>query len=165
MLGVSSTAWLSEPNMIRGGDKQHRAPCRYGEAPFRHQTTQTARRASCLATAPALLCWNQPTNRSGLLSSELGMDGSIGHALEVPNDGTAGREDPPRPGPTAQSGMDGQEVFRRAVTEMSDSSASVLEQVGLGVDDVRSRGSASGQHSNHRRHGASARGWTAARFT
>ena len=49
----------------------------------------------------------------GLLASELGMDGSVGHILEVPVDGTVGGPHQPDP---RESGiaMEGQEVFRRA---------------------------------------------------
>ena len=78
----------------------------------------------------------EPTDEPiGVLASELGMDGSIGHALAVPVDGTMGDRGYPDP---AMCGikMDGQEVFRRAVTTMAESSARVLEEAGIGLDEV-----------------------------
>ncbi len=78
----------------------------------------------------------EPTEEPiGLLSSELGMDGSLGHVLQVPRDGTAGDRvhlDPAQCGIT----MEGPEVFRRAVTTMTDSSNRVLSEAGLTLDDI-----------------------------
>lgn len=71
----------------------------------------------------------------GLLSSELGMDGSVGHILEVRRDGTEGDRQPLDPALCSLT-MEGQEVFRRAVTTMGDSSARALAQAGLSLDDV-----------------------------
>src|SRR5690606_6053866 len=65
----------------------------------------------------------------------LGMDGSVGHILEVPVDGTAGDRGPIDPRLSGIS-MEGQEVFRRAVTKMGESSALALEKAGLSLEDV-----------------------------
>jgi 3-oxoacyl-[acyl-carrier-protein] synthase-3 len=71
----------------------------------------------------------------GLLSSELGMDGSAADILKVPRDGTAGDRDYPLP---KESGfyMDGPELFRRAVVRMGEASSRVIERAGLTLDDV-----------------------------
>lgn len=69
----------------------------------------------------------------GLLSFEIGSDGTAGDLLCVPASGTEGRPDRPEL-PTIV--MEGQEVFRRAVTAMGDSSARVIADAGLTVDDV-----------------------------
>jgi len=69
----------------------------------------------------------------GLLSFELGSDGTAGDLLCVPASGTEGN--PLRTeSPTIL--MEGPEVFRRAVTAMGDASARVIEKAGLGLDDV-----------------------------
>lgn len=72
---------------------------------------------------------------AGVLASDLGMDGSVGHILEVPVDGTAGDRGPIDPRLSGIS-MEGQEVFRRAVTKMGESSALALEKAGLSLEDV-----------------------------
>lgn len=78
----------------------------------------------------------EPTDEPhGLLASDLGMDGSVGHILEVPRDGTMGDRGPLDPALAGVS-MEGQEVFRRAVTKMGESSLISLELAGLGVEDV-----------------------------
>jgi 3-oxoacyl-[acyl-carrier-protein] synthase-3 len=121
-------------NMIRGGTNN--TVLLVGTEKLHFVTNYTDRSTCILFGDGAGAVVLEPTDEPiGLLSSELGMDGSIGHALEVPNDGTAGERIHHDPANCAIR-MDGQEVFRRAVTEMSDSSASVLAQVGLGVDDV-----------------------------
>jgi 3-oxoacyl-[acyl-carrier-protein] synthase-3 len=79
----------------------------------------------------------EPTDEDGvgLISSELGMDGTVGHVLEVPIDGTVGgphRADPRMSGIT----MEGQEVFRRAVTTMSESTARVVADAGVSLDEI-----------------------------
>jgi 3-oxoacyl-[acyl-carrier-protein] synthase-3 len=70
---------------------------------------------------------------AGLLSFELGSDGTAGELLCVPASGTEGRADRPEL-PTII--MEGQDVFRRAVTAMGDSSARVIESAGLTLEDV-----------------------------
>jgi 3-oxoacyl-[acyl-carrier-protein] synthase-3 len=71
----------------------------------------------------------------GVLSSELGVDGEAADILCVPEFGTAGR--PGRPDPR-RSGiyMEGQEVFRRAVTKMGEASVAVVEKAGWELTDV-----------------------------
>jgi 3-oxoacyl-[acyl-carrier-protein] synthase III len=71
----------------------------------------------------------------GLLGSELGIDGSAGKFLEVPADGTQGNPEHRDPA-LCGIAMEGQEVFRRAVTMMAESSRNALESSGLGLDDV-----------------------------
>lgn len=71
----------------------------------------------------------------GVLESELGMDGSAGKFLEVPADGTQGDREHRAP-ELGGIRMEGQEVFRRAVTMMGDSSARVIEKAGVDLDDV-----------------------------
>jgi len=71
----------------------------------------------------------------GVLSSELGMDGSAAAILCIPRDGTSGDRDYPRPKESSFD-MDGPEVFRRAVVRMGEASARVIEQAGLRLEDV-----------------------------
>ena len=77
----------------------------------------------------------QPSDEAdtGLLSFELGSDGTAGELLCVPASGTEGRPDRTEL-PTIL--MEGPEVFRRAVTSMGDASARVVKEAGLTVDDV-----------------------------
>jgi 3-oxoacyl-[acyl-carrier-protein] synthase-3 len=70
---------------------------------------------------------------AGLLSFEIGSDGTAGDLLCVPASGTEGRVDRIEL-PTIV--MEGPEVFRRAVTSMGDASSRVVEEAGLGLDDV-----------------------------
>jgi 3-oxoacyl-[acyl-carrier-protein] synthase-3 len=78
----------------------------------------------------------EPTDEPiGLLSSELGMDGSVGHILAIPRDGTEGDRAPLDPRECA-IGMEGPEVFRRAVTTMGDSSARAIKDAGLSLEDI-----------------------------
>ncbi len=70
---------------------------------------------------------------SGLVASELGVDGTVADILCVPNDGTV------RPGSTSPATkivMEGSDVFRRAVTAMADASERVVTEAGWGVDDI-----------------------------
>jgi 3-oxoacyl-[acyl-carrier-protein] synthase-3 len=71
----------------------------------------------------------------GLLASDLGLDGSVYHILETPVDGTMGDRIHPDPTKSGVS-MEGQEVFRRAVTKMSESSVISLERAGVSLDEV-----------------------------
>ena len=71
----------------------------------------------------------------GVLASDLGLDGSVYHILETPVDGTMGDRGEPDPRKSGVS-MEGQEVFRRAVTKMSESSVISLERAGVDLDDV-----------------------------
>lgn len=71
----------------------------------------------------------------GLLTSELGLDGSVQDILHTPRSGSAGDIMPPSP---EESGirMNGPEVFRRAVVTMGEASARVVAGAGLTVDDI-----------------------------
>jgi 3-oxoacyl-[acyl-carrier-protein] synthase-3 len=71
----------------------------------------------------------------GLLSSELGMDGSAASILHVRRDGTSGDRDYPKP-EESRFEMDGPELFRRAVVRMGEASARVIEDAGLTLDQV-----------------------------
>ena len=71
----------------------------------------------------------------GLLSSELGMDGDSAEFLCIPGFGTVGDRVPDLPSEVGVQ-MDGQEVFRRAVTMMGDSSVRVVEEAGLDFADI-----------------------------
>jgi len=71
----------------------------------------------------------------GVLSSELGMDGSAASILSIPRDGTAGARDYPKP-EESRFQMDGPELFRRAVVKMGEASARVIEKAGLSLDQV-----------------------------
>lgn len=71
----------------------------------------------------------------GVLASDLGLDGSVYNILQTPVDGTMGDRTQPDPRQSGVS-MEGQEVFRRAVTKMGESSIASLEEAGLGLDDV-----------------------------
>ncbi len=70
---------------------------------------------------------------AGLLSFELGSDGTAGDLLCVPGSGTEGRPDETE---LSSILMEGRDVFRRAVTAMGDSSARVVAEAGLSFDDV-----------------------------
>lgn len=71
----------------------------------------------------------------GLLSSELGMDGTVYDILHTPRSGSAGSLTPATP---EESGirMNGPEVFRRAVVTMGEAAARTIEQAGLTIDEV-----------------------------
>ena len=71
----------------------------------------------------------------GLLSSDLGLDGGVYDILQTPVDGTMGDRRQPDPRESGLS-MEGQEVFRRAVTMMGESSIASLERAGLELDDI-----------------------------
>ncbi len=72
---------------------------------------------------------------AGVLSSELGLDGTCTELLIVPDMGTVGAprtRDPRRMGIR----MNGPEIFRRAVVAMGDASTRVVEEAGLRLEDV-----------------------------
>ncbi|MGA7097805.1 MAG: beta-ketoacyl-ACP synthase III [Acidimicrobiia bacterium] len=102
-----------------------------------HFLTDFTDRATCVlfgdgAGAVVLEPTDEPI---GLLASELGMDGSVGHILAVPKDGTSGDRGPLDPR-LSGIGMEGPEVFRRAVTTMGDSAVRAIEEAGLTLDDI-----------------------------
>jgi 3-oxoacyl-[acyl-carrier-protein] synthase III len=73
----------------------------------------------------------------GLLSFDLGVDGSATGLLEIP---AGGSRRPPTPDTVANGEhylkMAGQEVFRRAVRIVVDSATIALERAGVGVDEL-----------------------------
>ncbi|WKZ83024.1 MAG: beta-ketoacyl-ACP synthase III [Acidimicrobiia bacterium] len=69
----------------------------------------------------------------GLLSFELGSDGTAAHLLYVPASGTEGN---PLRQQTPSFLMEGPEVFKRAVTAMGDASMRVVEKAGLKLEDI-----------------------------
>jgi 3-oxoacyl-[acyl-carrier-protein] synthase-3 len=121
-------------NMIKGGS--HRTVVVVGAEKLHHLMDFTDRTTCVLFGDGAGAVVLEPTNQPvGLLSSDLGMDGSVGHILEVPRDGTAGDREPLDPRLSGIA-MEGQEVFRRAVTKMADSAQISLATAGLGLEDV-----------------------------
>jgi 3-oxoacyl-[acyl-carrier-protein] synthase III len=121
-------------NMIRGGT--NRTVLLVGTEKLHHVMDFTDRTTCVLFGDGAGAVVLEPSEGpGGLLASDLGMDGSVGHILEVPVDGTQGDRGPVDPAKCGIA-MEGQEVFRRAVTKMGESSTAVLEQAGLGVEDI-----------------------------
>lgn len=121
-------------NMIKGGT--HRTVVVVGTEKLHHLMDFTDRTTCVLFGDGAGAVVLEPTeDEVGLLASDLGMDGSVGHILEVPRDGTAGDRAPLDPRLSGIS-MEGQEVFRRAVTKMADSALISLERAGLDLEDV-----------------------------
>lgn len=121
-------------NMIRGGT--HGTVLLIGTEKMHHLLDFTDRSTCILfgdgAGAVVLEGSDEP---AGVLASDLGMDGSAGHILQVPTDGTMGDREHLDPAMCAIS-MEGQEVFRKAVTKMGESSLISLEKAGLGIEDV-----------------------------
>jgi 3-oxoacyl-[acyl-carrier-protein] synthase-3 len=121
-------------NMIRGGT--NKCVLVIGTEKLHYVMDFTDRTTCVLFGDGAGAVLLEPTEEDiGLLSSELGMDGSVGHILQTPRDGTEGDRDHPDPALCSIT-MEGQEVFRRAVTTMGDSSARAIEQAGLTLDDI-----------------------------
>lgn len=121
-------------NMIRGGT--NRAVLVIGTEKLHFVTDYTDRTTCVLFGDGAGAVLLEPTEEPvGLLASELGMDGSVGHILAIPRSGTAGEPGPSDPRDCA-IGMEGPEVFRRAVTTMGDSSARAIEEAGLSLEDI-----------------------------
>lgn len=121
-------------NMIRGGG--YRTVLLVGTEKLHHLMDFTDRTTCVLFGDGAGAVVLEPSDgETGVLATDLGMDGSVGHILEVPVDGTAGDRTPLDP---RKSGivMEGQEVFRRAVVKMAESSARALERAGVGLEDV-----------------------------
>ncbi len=121
-------------NMIRGGT--HRTVLLIGAEKLHHLLDFTDRSTCILfgdgAGAVVLEGTDEPV---GILASDLGMDGAAGHVLEVPIDGTMGDRVHPDPAMCGIS-MEGQEIFRRAVTKMGESTLISLDRADLGLEDV-----------------------------
>ncbi len=87
--------------------------------------------------AAAMVLSAAPEDGAGLLSWDLGCDGSAAGLLEVP----AGGSRRPASAETVANGehylkMAGQEVFRRAIRIVVESATAALERAGATVDDV-----------------------------
>jgi len=121
-------------NMIRAGT--HRTVLVVGSEKLHYHLDFTDRSTAVLfgdaAGAVVLEATEEPV---GLLNSELGMDGSVWGILRVPKDGNVGDPGPRLP---EEGGirMNGPEVFRRAVTTMSEAAVRTIEGAGLQLDDV-----------------------------
>jgi 3-oxoacyl-[acyl-carrier-protein] synthase III len=121
-------------NMIRGGTNN--TILLVGTEKLHFVTDFTDRTTCVLFGDGAGAVVLEPTDEPiGLLSSELGMDGSVGHILSVPRDGSAGDPGPIDPRESA-IGMEGPDIFRRAVTTMGDSAARAIKDAGLSLEDV-----------------------------
>lgn len=83
--------------------------------------------------AGAVVVEADATDDAGLLSFELGADGSAGDIICVAGSGTEGD---PGPGHRMKISMEGPTLFRRAVEAMGDASIRVIEQAGLGLGDI-----------------------------
>ena len=121
-------------NMIRGGTNQ--TVLLIGAEKLHYVTDFTDRTTCVLFGDGAGAVVVEPTDEPhGLLASDLGLDGSVYHILQTPVDGTMGDRADPDPTKSGVS-MEGQEVFRRAVTKMSESSLISLERAGVDLEDV-----------------------------
>ena len=121
-------------NMIRGGT--HKRVLVIGSEKLHYYMDFTDRSTSVLFGDGAGAVVLEPTEADeGLLSSELGMDGDAAEILCIPGFGTSGDRVPDLPSEVGVQ-MDGQEIFRRAVTMMGDSSVRVVEEAGIAFEDV-----------------------------
>ncbi len=121
-------------NMIRGGT--HRTVLLIGTEKLHHLLDFTDRSTCILfGDGAGAVVLEGSDGEVGVLASDLGMDGAAGHVLEVPIDGTMGDRVYPDPAMCGIS-MEGQEIFRRAVTKMGESSLTSLDKAGLGLEDV-----------------------------
>lgn len=121
-------------NMIRGGSNE--TVLVIGTEKLHHLMDFTDRNTCVLFGDGAGAVVLEPSsNDAGMLASNLGMDGSVGHILQVPVDGTQGDRGPVDPA-LSGIGIKGQELFKRAVAKMAESSVMSLAEAGLNVDDV-----------------------------
>jgi 3-oxoacyl-[acyl-carrier-protein] synthase-3 len=121
-------------NMIRGGTSQ--TVLLIGAEKLHYVMDFTDRTTCVLFGDGAGAVVLEPSDGStGVLATDLGLDGSVYDILEVPVDGTMGDRKHPDPRQSGVS-MEGQEVFRRAVTKMSESSTISLERAGVDVAEV-----------------------------
>ena len=121
-------------DMIRGG--AYKTVLLIGAEKL-HYSMDFTDRATCIlfGDAAGAVVLEGAGEGAGVLSSDLGLDGSVGHILEVPVDGSKGDRGYPDP-QSAGVSMEGQEVFRRAVTKMGESALISLERAGLRLDEV-----------------------------
>jgi 3-oxoacyl-[acyl-carrier-protein] synthase-3 len=121
-------------NMIRGGT--HQTVLLIGTEKLHHLLDFTDRSTCILfGDGAGAVVLEGSDGAVGVLASDLGMDGAAGHVLEVPIDGTMGDRVHPDPAMCGIS-MEGQEIFRRAVTKMGESSLITLDKAGLELEDV-----------------------------
>lgn len=121
-------------NMIKGGSA--RTVLVIGAEKLHHVMDFTDRTTCVLFGDGAGAVVMEPTEEPhGMLASDIGLDGSVYHILEVPVDGTKGDRVVPDPRKSGIA-MEGQEVFRRAVTKMSDSSQISLQRAGIDLEDI-----------------------------
>ena len=121
-------------NMIRGGD--YKTVLLIGTEKLHYLMDFTDRNTCVLFGDGAGAVVLEPTSEPiGLLASDLGMDGSVGHILAVPIDGTQGARIHPDPAMCGLS-IKGQEVFKRAVTKMGESALRSLEKADVSLDEV-----------------------------
>lgn len=121
-------------NMIRAGTNQ--TVLLIGAEKLHYILDFTDRTTSVLFGDGAGAVVLEPADgETGVLGTDLGLDGSVYHILQTPVDGTHGDRKYPDP---RESGlyMEGQEVFRRAVTKMGESSLLSMERAGIELDDV-----------------------------
>jgi 3-oxoacyl-[acyl-carrier-protein] synthase-3 len=121
-------------NMIRGGT--NKVVLVVGTEKLHHVMDFTDRTTCVLfGDGAGAVLLEASAGPAGVLASDLGMDGSVGHILEVPVDGSEGDRGSIDPAKSGLS-MEGQEVFRRAVTKMGESSSLAMERAGVSLDDV-----------------------------
>ena len=121
-------------NMIRGGT--NKTVLLIGAEKLHYVMDFTDRTTCVLFGDGAGAVVLEPTEEPyGLLASNLGLDGSVYHILQTPVDGTHGDRTHPDPRLSGVS-MEGQEVFRRAVTKMGESSLISLKEAGVAVEEV-----------------------------
>lgn len=121
-------------NMIRGGT--NKTVLVVGTEKLHHLMNFQDRKTCVLFGDGAGAVVLEPSDDTvGLLGSDLGIDGTAGKFLQVPVDGTQGGPEHRAPELCGIT-MDGQEVFRRAVTMMAESSKLALERSGLDLADV-----------------------------
>ena len=98
-------------------------------------------RATCILFgdgAAAFVLSASPDDGPGILSWELGCDGSAHRPPRCSRPGAAGARRPPRPSRTAStsSRWSVPEVFRRAVRIVIESATTALDRAGVSVDDL-----------------------------
>ena len=121
-------------NMIRGGTNQ--TVLLIGAEKL-HYVMDFTDRATCVlfGDGAGAVVLEPSDGEHGLLSSDLGLDGSVYHILETPVDGTMGDRTQPDPRKSGVT-MEGPEVFRRAVTKMGESAVISLERAGVDLEEV-----------------------------
>lgn len=121
-------------NMIRGGT--NKVVLVIGTEKL-HYLMDFTDRTTCVlfGDGAGAVVLEQSEDPVGLLGSDLGIDGSTGKFLQVPADGTQGNPEHRDPSLCGIS-MEGQEVFRRAVTMMAESSKLALQRSDISLEDV-----------------------------